>query len=175
MGGMLALAYAAKYPINVDRLILIGSGGATPNFFNYFNSNIKMRLREEDLAESKAANGLAFHMRAIWPGYFYNRESALTTKVLVDTNLANHNAGYQCCHLFVVVLENFQNGSCLSALSQQNIFECFRGDFNVIFDKHLFSLMNLCCQQVQIGIKRSGILLVAGHSSSYGIPMFGIP
>ncbi|MCF2496745.1 alpha/beta fold hydrolase [Dyadobacter chenhuakuii] len=92
-GVMLALAYAAKYPLNVDRLILIGSGGITPNFFKYFNSNITMRLRDEDLAESKVANSLALKMRAIWPGYFFHRESALATRALVDTNLANHSAG----------------------------------------------------------------------------------
>ncbi len=92
-GAMLALAYAAKYPVNVDRLILLGAGGITQNFFKYFNSNIKMRLREDDLAESKAANSFALSLKAIWPGYFYNRESALATKVLVDTSLANSSAG----------------------------------------------------------------------------------
>lgn len=92
-GAMLALAYAAKYPVNVDRLILLGPGGITQNFFKYFNSNIKMRLREDDLAESKAANSFALGLKAIWPGYFYNRESALATKVLVDTSLANSSAG----------------------------------------------------------------------------------
>lgn len=91
-GGMLALAYAAKYPGNVDRLVLLGSGGITQEFFTYFSSNIKMRLREEDLSEAKAAKNLAGNLRAIWPGYFYNRESALASKVLVDTNLADHNA-----------------------------------------------------------------------------------
>jgi proline iminopeptidase len=92
-GGMLALAYAAKHPANVDKLILLGSGGITQNFFKYFNSNIKMRLREDDLAESKVADSFALSLRAIWPGYFYNRASALATKALVDTSLANHNAG----------------------------------------------------------------------------------
>lgn len=92
-GGMLALAYAAKYPVHIDRLILLGPGGITSNFFKYFNSNIRMRLREEDSAESKLANNFALKMKAIWPGYFYNRESALATKSLVDTNLADHNAG----------------------------------------------------------------------------------
>jgi len=91
-GGMLALAYAAKYPENVDRLVLLGSGGITRDFFTYFDSNIKMRLHEEDVAEAKAAKTLAANLRAIWPGYFYNRQSALASKVLVDTNLADHNA-----------------------------------------------------------------------------------
>lgn len=91
-GGMLALAYAAKYPGNVDRLILLGSGGITRDFFTYFGSNIKMRLHEEDLAEARQAKTLADDLRAIWPGYFFNRGSALATRGLVDTNLANHNA-----------------------------------------------------------------------------------
>jgi len=92
-GGMLALAYAAKYPGNVDRLLLLGSGGISRDFFTYFNSNIKMRLREEDLAEAKNAKNLAANLSAIWPGYFFNRQSAIATKKLVDTNLADHNAG----------------------------------------------------------------------------------
>lgn len=91
-GGMLPLAYAAKYPENVDRLLLIGSGGITRDFFTYFNSNMRMRLREEDLAEAKTSKGLAANLSAIWPGYFFNRQSAMATKSLVDTNLANHNA-----------------------------------------------------------------------------------
>jgi proline iminopeptidase len=91
-GGMLALAYAAKYPENVDRLLLLGPGGITRDFFTYFNSNIKMRLHEEDLAEAKGAKNLAANLRAIWPGYFFNRQSAIATKSLVDTNLADHNA-----------------------------------------------------------------------------------
>lgn len=91
-GGMLAFAYAARYPENVDRLLLLGSGGITRDFFMYFNSNIKMRLREEDLAEAKASKGLAANLSAIWPGYFFNRQSAMATKSLVDTNLADHNA-----------------------------------------------------------------------------------
>ncbi|SDG18971.1 proline iminopeptidase [Dyadobacter soli] len=92
-GGMLALAYAARYPRNVDRLVLLGPGGITQNFFKYFKSNIRMRLREEDVAESKAANNFALSLKAIWPGYFYNRDKALATKMLVDTNLANYQSG----------------------------------------------------------------------------------
>ena len=91
-GGMLAASYAAKYPKKVERLILIGSGGITQNFFTYFNSNIRMRLRESDLGEAKAAGSLAMNLRAIWPGYFYSRDSALSSRPLVDTNLADHNA-----------------------------------------------------------------------------------
>jgi len=91
-GGMLAASYAAKYPKHVDRLILLGSGGITQNFFAYFDNNIRMRLRESDLSEAKAAGSLALNLRAIWPGYFYSRKSALSTRLLVDTNLADHNA-----------------------------------------------------------------------------------
>src|SRR5436190_13999973 len=32
-GAMLAMAYAARYPQRVDRLLLIGPGGTTPEFF----------------------------------------------------------------------------------------------------------------------------------------------
>ncbi len=48
-GGMLAMAYAASYPDNVDRLILISSGGPTTEFFGWFGDNLNARLRPEDI------------------------------------------------------------------------------------------------------------------------------
>lgn len=91
-GGMLSFAYAAKYPNNVDRLVLLGSGGITGTFFNYFSSNIQMRLYKEDLEEKKTATGMGAHLKAIWPGYFYSRERALASKQLLDASFANADA-----------------------------------------------------------------------------------
>ena len=48
-GGMLAMAYAVAHPERVDRLILIGSGGPTLEFAQWFSDNIDARLRPEDI------------------------------------------------------------------------------------------------------------------------------
>jgi proline iminopeptidase len=48
-GGMLALAYASQYPNRVDRMIVVGSGGATLEHLAWFEDNITARLRPEDL------------------------------------------------------------------------------------------------------------------------------
>jgi proline iminopeptidase len=87
-GGMLAMAYAATYPMRVDRLILIGSGGPTLEFAGWFQDNIRMRLRPEDLEAERywdeapkrgvdpdkaALEGI----RAISPGYFFDRAKGL--------------------------------------------------------------------------------------------------
>lgn len=87
-GGMLAMAYAAAHPERVDRMILIGPGGPTLEFTEWFSDNIRMRLRPEDVEaeryweeapkrgvdEDKAAiEGI----RAITPGYFFDRAKGL--------------------------------------------------------------------------------------------------
>ena len=87
-GGMLAMAYAVAHPDRIDRMILIGPGGPTLEFTTWFQDNIHMRLRPEDLeAEQKwdeapkrgidpdkaALEGI----RAIAPGYFFDRAKGL--------------------------------------------------------------------------------------------------
>ena len=87
-GGMLAMAYAAAFPLRVDRLILIGPGGPTLEFATWFQDNIHMRLRPEDVEAERyweeapkrgvdpdkaALEGI----RAIVPGYFFDRAKAL--------------------------------------------------------------------------------------------------
>ncbi|QLC64800.1 alpha/beta hydrolase [Flavobacterium sp. LPB0248] len=80
-GGMLAIAYAAKYPDKVEKLVLLNSGGVTANFFTYFSDNIMMRLHEIDFEESKKADSTGLNqILTIWPGYFFSRERALATK-----------------------------------------------------------------------------------------------
>ena len=87
-GGMLAMAYAAAYPDHVDRLILIGSGGPTLEFGQWFDDNIRARLRPEDLEarsywQEAAKRGVdrdkaaLEEVRAITPGYFFDRTKAL--------------------------------------------------------------------------------------------------
>ncbi|OQP42946.1 hypothetical protein A4H97_12400 [Niastella yeongjuensis] len=93
-GGMLAYAYAAKYPDKVERLVLLGPGGITPRFFAYFYSNINFRLHQEDRDEAShaVAGDLVAELKAIWPGYFFSRERALASKQLLDSSLANKGA-----------------------------------------------------------------------------------
>jgi proline iminopeptidase len=87
-GGMLAMAYAAAHPSRVDRMILIGPGGPTLEFTEWFNDNIQARLRAEDVAAVQYwaeaarrgvdADKVALEtVRAITPGYFFDRAKGL--------------------------------------------------------------------------------------------------
>jgi proline iminopeptidase len=87
-GGMLAMAYAAAHPTHVDRMILIGPGGPTLEFAQWFNDNIHMRLRPEDVeaerywdeATKRGVDGdkaALEQVRAISPGYFFERAKGL--------------------------------------------------------------------------------------------------
>lgn len=87
-GGMLAMAYAAAHPDRIDRMILIGPGGPTLEFAEWFNDNIHMRLRPEDVEAERYwteapkrgvdPNKAAFEqVRAITPGYFFDRAKGL--------------------------------------------------------------------------------------------------
>jgi proline iminopeptidase len=95
-GGMLAMAYAAAHPDRIDRMILIGPGGPTLEFTQWFPDNIRMRLRPEDLdaerswddAEKRGVDpdtAALEGIRAITPGYFFDREKGLAfAKQLTD-------------------------------------------------------------------------------------------
>ena len=87
-GGMLAMAYAVAHPDRVDRLILVGSGGPTLEFRQWFRDNLEARLREEDIElrdrwraaaqDGVTAEKVAIEMlKAIVPGYFFDRKTAL--------------------------------------------------------------------------------------------------
>jgi proline iminopeptidase len=87
-GGMLAMAYAAAHPDRVDRMILIGPGGPTLEFAEWFNDNIRMRLRPEDIEAERywddapkrgvdADKAALESIRAITPGYFFDREKGV--------------------------------------------------------------------------------------------------
>jgi len=91
-GGMLSMAYAVAHPDRVDRLILVGSGGPTLEFTQWFGDNIEARLRPEDVEmrdywRAAARNGVdpgkaaTGSLRAIVPGYFFDRKVALTFSI----------------------------------------------------------------------------------------------
>lgn len=87
-GGMLAMAYAASHADRVERLILIGSGGPTREFFEYYEDNIDARLHSEDKEAMTYWDNAAKHgvdadkaalesIRAIFPAFFFNRAQGL--------------------------------------------------------------------------------------------------
>ncbi len=84
-GGMLAMEYASRYPENLKKIIMLDPGGPTEKFFDYFGDNIMMRLRDEDIREMDVLDSLnQSDLKAIWPGYFYDRKRALATKSSTD-------------------------------------------------------------------------------------------
>lgn len=87
-GGMLAMAYATAHPERVDRLILVGSGGPTLEFAQWFGDNIQARLRPEDVelrdywiaagnSGVDAAKVALEALKAIVPAYFFDRKTGL--------------------------------------------------------------------------------------------------
>jgi proline iminopeptidase len=87
-GGMLAMAYAAAHPDRVDRLILIGPGGPTTEFFQWFNDSVNGRMYPEDRAVQEYWVSAAKHgvdgekanleaIRALTPAYFFDRAKGL--------------------------------------------------------------------------------------------------
>ncbi|TFW27980.1 alpha/beta fold hydrolase [Duganella callida] len=89
-GGMLAMRYGIAHPDRTDALLLVGSGPMawTQEFQRYFSDNIHSRLLPSDLdseaywndperrkADPERAN--LESLRAILPGYFYNRKDGL--------------------------------------------------------------------------------------------------
>ena len=94
-GGMLAMAYASAHPERVDRLILIGSGGPTPEFYSWLPDNIRMRLRAEDIEAERywdeatkrgvdADKAAIESIRATTPGFFFDRAKGLAFASMAD-------------------------------------------------------------------------------------------
>src|SRR5215831_1948179 len=83
-GGMLIMEYAARHPLQIEKLILLDPGGPTNSFFVYFPDNINMRLRDEDLKEMARLDSLKqSHLSAILPGYFFDRKKALAMQASI--------------------------------------------------------------------------------------------
>lgn len=87
-GGIYAQAYAAAHPDRVERMILIGPGGPTLEFAQWFSDNLTARERPEDqrlVAYWDAAEGHGVdhekasleRVRAVTPAYFYDRAKGL--------------------------------------------------------------------------------------------------
>jgi len=89
-GGFLASIYTEAYPSSVSALITLGSMGFDFSVFRYFNDNITSRLHLSDIelirfwSDSAQVSGNQHHatvetIRAMMPGYFFDREKALRT------------------------------------------------------------------------------------------------
>lgn len=87
-GGFLASVYGEKYPSSVSSLITLGSMGFDFSTFRYFSDNILSKLWQNDLdaleywSDSARYAADTHHatvetIRAMMPGYFFNREKAL--------------------------------------------------------------------------------------------------
>ena len=101
-GGMLAMAYAAAHPDRIDRIILIDSGGPTLEFTAGFGDNIHSRLRPEDEEAQRywkeaAKQGISGDkiaiesVRAIVPGYFFDRAKALAFAAQLKESSYHHD------------------------------------------------------------------------------------
>ena len=82
------MAYAAAHPNRVERLLLIDSGGPTLEFTNWFEDNIRARMRPEDVEAERywseaakrgvSADKVALETaRALTPAYFFDRSKGL--------------------------------------------------------------------------------------------------
>lgn len=89
-GGMLSFSYAANEPDKIKKVILLNTGGVSDEFYEWFGSNINMRLYPEDIKlriEQNENNRET--LIAIWPGYFFDREIALKTRPPLDYKFRN--------------------------------------------------------------------------------------
>ena len=97
-GGYLASIYAHFYPCSISSLLLMDSMGLNPNMFAYFLDNIFSRLSLSDKAlieywsdSTRVANdqqhAITEKIRAMMPGYFYDRKkSLLVSEVIKDSD-----------------------------------------------------------------------------------------
>jgi proline iminopeptidase len=87
-GGYLASLYTNFYPNSISHLILLGSMGLNTDVFDYFFDNITTKLNACDLERYDYWNdstriaqdphhALVERIRAMMPGYFYDRKKSL--------------------------------------------------------------------------------------------------
>jgi proline iminopeptidase len=114
-GGMLAMAYAAKYPDHVGWMVLADSGGPNTDFIQGFGAGLSKGLTKSDQAAvAKWQTPAAFKkdpdeaategLRAMCPGYFVNRAKALEFAKLVPA---------KCVHAGII-------GSVFAEMSAQH-------------------------------------------------------
>ncbi len=93
-GGMLAMEYASKLPNRTEKLILLASGGPTSKFLSYFSDNINMRLYDSDRKAKVIQDSInQSTLKAIYPGYFYDRAKALESQSKINWETVNGQAG----------------------------------------------------------------------------------
>jgi len=101
-GGMLAMAYTAKHPDKVEKLILLDAGGITAKFYDYFGDNMMMRLSAKDQALSNSTNELV-SFKAMYPAYFYDRRHAMAT---IGT-ISHANFGQQTFKIIDIAVKDY--------------------------------------------------------------------
>lgn len=104
-GGFMASLYAHFYPESVSSLILINSMGLNTNAFGHFRDNIFSRMQDMDKNKyefwadsarfvNNPNHALAEIVRAMIPGYFYDRKkSLLVSEAITDTSFDIHGMG----------------------------------------------------------------------------------
>lgn len=104
-GGYLASLYANSYPNSISSLILLESMGLNMNVFGHFRDNIMSKLRPSDkeLIEywrdstrvaQDPKHAFTEQIRAMMPGYFYDREKSLiVSQVMKDSDFNYEEVG----------------------------------------------------------------------------------
>lgn len=103
-GGFIASQYAETHPTSVASLVLLESMGLDTNAFTYFMDNIRSRLSPADLqvveywndpARMKADSHHAIveRIRAMMPGYFYDRQKSLIVSQAMKDSDFNFEMG----------------------------------------------------------------------------------
>ncbi len=104
-GGFIASLYAHFYPESVSSMVLLGSAGLNTSFFGHFRDNVFSRMQAGDKdkyeywADStryaqQPNHALAEIVRAMIPGYFYDRKkSLLVSEAIKDTDFDQNGMG----------------------------------------------------------------------------------
>jgi proline iminopeptidase len=161
-GGMLAMAYAAAHPDRVDRLILVDSGGPTLEFTQWFGDNIEARLRPEDVElreywMAAAKNGVdagkaaTEMMRAIVPGYFFDRKTALAFASAIKVGQFHPDVNER---LFADMNTHYDSREGLKDLKRPVLI--IQGHQDPIGDKTAEDIRALIAGSTLVYIKRSG-------------------
>jgi len=103
-GGFLSSLYAHFHPQSISSLILMESIGLNRNTFGYFMDNIRSGLSESDklsadywmdstrMAQNRD-QAIVEWIRAIMPGYFYDREKSLLVSETMKESHFNFDVG----------------------------------------------------------------------------------
>lgn len=104
-GGFLASLYAHFHPESISSLVLLGSMGLNTSAFGHFGDNITSRMQASDQEKydywsdsaryaQNPKHALAEIIRAMMPGYFYDRKkSLLVSEAIKDTDFDLYGMG----------------------------------------------------------------------------------